>query len=52
MKTRKAVTVLTPPAVPIGEPPINIKMYPIKQEISVSFSCGTDANPAVLKLTD
>ena len=49
---RKIVTVLTPPAVPIGEPPINISMYDITQEKSVMFSCGKEQKPAVLRVTD
>ena len=46
------VTVLIPPAVPTGEPPINIKN---KQKIAVEFvkfSCGIVAKPAVLVVID
>ena len=46
------VTVLMPPAVPTGEPPINISN---KQRMAVAFvkcSCGIVANPAVLVVMD
>ena len=46
------VTVFTPPAVPMGEPPINIKRRHIIAEAFVKFSCGIVANPAVLVVTD
>ena len=44
--------VLIPPAVPTGDPPMNIRTYPAMHEISVSFSCGTDAKLAVRNVTD
>ena len=46
------VTVFIPPAVPTGEPPINIKMIDTAAEAFVKFSCGTVAKPAVLVVTD
>ena len=46
------VTVFIPPAVPTGEPPINIKMTDIAADAFVKFSCGIDANPAVLVVID
>ena len=46
------VTVFMPPAVPTGEPPISIKIIDTAEEAFVRFSCGTDANPAVLVVTD
>ena len=52
-QTRMAmVTVFIPPAVPTGEPPISIKIIDMPVEALVRFSCGTDANPAVLVVTD
>ena len=46
------VTVFIPPAVPTGEPPISIKIIDTAAEAFVKFSCGTEANPAVLVVTD
>ena len=46
------VTVFIPPAVPTGEPPISIKMIDTAAEAFVKFSCGTEAKPAVLVVTD
>ena len=46
------VTVFTPPAVPTGDPPINISISDTKEALSVKFSCGTLAKPAVLVVTD
>ena len=46
------VTVFIPPAVPTGEPPTNIKMMDTAAEAFVKLSCGTEANPAVLVVTD
>ena len=46
------VTVLTPPAVPTGEPPMNISISDTREELFVRFSCGTEAKPAVLVVTD
>ena len=46
------VTVFIPPAVPMGEPPINIR---IRLNIAVGFvkfSCAIVTNPAVLVVTD
>ena len=52
-QTRTAiVTVFIPPAVPTGEPPINIKIMDTKVEAFVKFSCGIVAKPAVLVVTD
>ena len=52
-QTRTAmVTVFMPPAVPTGEPPINIKITDTAAEAFVKFSCGTEAKPAVLVVTD
>ena len=52
-QTRTAtVTVLIPPAVPTGEPPISIRMIDTAVEAFVKFSCGTEAKPAVLVVTD
>ena len=42
------VTVFIPPAVPTGEPPINIKSRQTIAVAFVRFSCGTVAKPAVL----
>ena len=41
-----------PPAVPTGEPPINIKSRQTIADAFVKCSCGTVANPAVLVVTD
>ena len=46
------VTVLIPPAVPTGLPPINISKIETKDVAFVKFCCGTVANPAVLVVTD
>ena len=46
------VTVFTPPAVPNGEPPINISSSDRIADEFVKFSCGMVANPAVLVVTD
>ena len=46
------VTVFIPPAVPTGEPPISIKIIDVAAEAFVRFSCGTEAKPAVLVVTD
>ena len=46
------VTVFIPPAVPTGEPPISIKIIDTAVEAFVKFSCGTEAKPAVLVVTD
>ena len=46
------VTVFIPPAVPTGEPPMSIKIIDMAAEASVRFSCGTEAKPAVLVVTD
>ena len=50
-KTAK-VTVLIPPAVPTGEPPMNIKIIETSEAEFVKFSCGIVAKPAVLVVTD
>ena len=50
--TTATVTVFTPPAVPTGEPPIYIKKQLNSLETSLSWSCGTVKNPAVLVVTD
>ena len=46
------VVVLIPPAVPAGEPPMNISIHPRSLELSVSPDCDTDAKPAVRVVTD
>ena len=46
------VTVLTPPAVPTGEPPMNMRNSEKTAEVLVRFCCGTEANPAVLVVMD
>ena len=51
-KSIAAVVVLIPPAVPAGDPPINIRIHPSSLELSVSPDCDTDANPAVRVVTD
>ena len=52
-QTRTAiVTVFIPPAVPTGEPPINIKIMDTAAEAFVKFSCAMVAKPAVLVVTD
>ena len=50
-KTAK-VTVFMPPAVPTGEPPMNISIIESTDEAVVRFSCGREAKPAVLVVTD
>ena len=52
-KSRTAkVTVLMPPAVPTGEPPMNIKSRVIMQDGFVRFCWGIVKKPAVLVVTD
>ena len=51
-KRTTTVTVLIPPAVPTGDPPIIINISEIAEDALVRFSCGIDANPAVLVVTD
>ena len=46
------VTVLMPPAVPTGEPPINISSKDTIAAPFVRFCCGIVAKPAVLVVTD
>ena len=46
------VTVLIPPAVPTGEPPINIKIRQMIDDAFVRFSCGRVEKPAVLVVID
>ena len=46
------VVVLTPPAVPPGEPPMNIRMQSSSLLSCVSPDCDTVKNPAVLVVTD
>ena len=46
------VTVFIPPAVPTGEPPIIIKSIETSDDAFVRFSCGIEAKPAVLVVTD
>ena len=46
------VVVLTPPAVPIGEPPVNIKNSVTMTEGVVSPFCGIVTKPAVRVVTD
>ena len=46
------VTVLIPPAVPMGEPPINISIRHVIADALVRYSCGIVANPAVLVVID
>ena len=48
----KIVTVLIPPAVPMGEPPTNINSILTKELLFVKFSCGIVIKPAVLHVTD
>ena len=48
----KIVTVFTPPAVPTGDPPININNNDTMEEGFDKFCCGMVANPAVLVVTD
>ena len=48
----KNVTVLIPPAVPTGEPPINMSNIQMSVEGTVRDSCGTEAKPAVRVVTD
>ena len=51
-KNTVKVTVLTPPAVPTGEPPININNKHTNEVAFDKFSCGTVAKPAVLVVMD
>ena len=51
-KSIAIVVVLTPPAVPAGDPPMNISIQPKSFELSLKSPCGTVANPAVLVVTD
>lgn len=51
-KSTAAVTVFMPPAVPTGEPPMNISSKERMAVGFVKFSCGRLANPAVLVVTD
>ena len=46
------VTVFTPPAVPDGEPPMNMSNKKMKEVASLKFSCGIVKNPAVRVVTD
>ena len=46
------VTVFTPPAVPTGEPPINIRISDKSADGVERFSWGIVANPAVLVVMD
>ena len=46
------VTVFIPPAVPTGEPPINMRTRLVSTEGSVNECCDTVANPAVLVVID
>ena len=46
------VTVFIPPAVPTGEPPMDISRRDTKEDAFVRFSCGIEAKPAVLVVTD
>ena len=46
------VVVFTPPAVPAGEPPINIRRQEMNTDSSLRSPCGTVKNPAVLVVTD
>ena len=46
------VVVLTPPAVPIGEPPMNMRTILTIAELSEKSACGIVSNPAVLVVTD
>ena len=46
------VTVLMPPAVPAGDPPINIRSRQTKAPALERFCCGMVANPAVRVVTD
>ena len=46
------VTVLIPPAVPAGEPPININTHIINFVEGCKLAMSTEANPAVLRVAD
>ena len=46
------VTVLMPPAVPTGEPPMSISIREVADAAFVRFSWGTEAKPAVLVVMD
>ena len=50
--TNTIVTVLIPPAVPTGDPPININTIHNNADALVKFSWGTVAKPAVLVVID
>ena len=52
MITMKTVTVFTPPAVPRGDPPINISKSSKRQVASESPDWDTEENPAVLAVVD
>ena len=41
-----------PPAVPAGDPPINVSSIDTNADASVIHSCAIDAKPAVLKVTE
>ena len=51
-KSRIMVTVLTPPAVPAGEPPINIITTYTRQDAGLKYSWEMVAKPAVRSVTD
>ena len=51
-KSRTTVTVLMPPAVPAGEPPINIRIKYAMQDAGRKYSCEIVAKPAVRSVTD
>ena len=46
------VTVFTPPAVPAGEPPMNMNIRYVRQDAGRKDSWGMVANPAVRRVTD
>ena len=46
------VTVLTPPAVPVGDPPMIIRNIETSEDASVNAPCATVSNPAVRVVTD
>ena len=46
------VTVLTPPAVPVGDPPMIIRNIETSEDASVNAACATVSNPAVRVVTD
>ena len=47
-----AVTVLTPPAVPDGDPPMNMSSNETTEDALVRSCCGIAAKPAVLVVMD